>query len=309
MSARTARLLTGRLLEATLDAVWRQWRAIGGPAAGGPVRTQVDPEALCLASLALESKEPRLWVAMSDWLRLGASLVSVQRLKNLRGQFPDAQRGVSRLASVALEEAKDARWRSLLSRSVRGAKPRERVRHRSAEPALTAAPALVLRLRAAFTVGVKADLLAFLLGQPYRASVAAATDGLGYSTPTIFRALQDLHDAGFVQAADLPTAAEYWVDTVQWHGLLGGSVALIRWGFWREILRYVCAAVTWEEDANRRGLSEYAAVAGLRDLARSHEADLARAGVLDPGAALPQSPALAEWRQFHKRLAERIASG
>jgi hypothetical protein len=309
MSVRTAHLRADSLLDAVTDVAWRQWRAIGGAAAGGPARTQVDPEVLCLVSLTLESSEPRLWVAMTDWLRLGASLVSVQRLRNLSQQFPEAPRQLPRLAAAVVEQARDGRWRALMAKRARDRTVEQRVRQRSAGPALTLGPALMLRLRAAFSVGVKADLLAFLLGQPYRTSLAAATAGLGYSTPTVFRALQDLHSAAFVQAAELPTATEYWVDTAQWHSVLGGQSALPRWGFWRELLAYACAAVQLMKDSERRSLTHYATGVRIRDLATQHQAGLARAGVLDPGSQLPRSPELAEWRQFHRKLADRIAAG
>lgn len=309
MCAHAAAPLTASLLEATLDVLWRQWRAIGGAAAGGPVTTQVDPEALCIASLVLEQHEPRLWITMVDWLRLGAPLVSVQRLKNLAAQFPDGRGLLERLALTAVEEAKDARWRSLLAGAKRGGKqPRLPAKRRSAGPALQAAPALVLRLRAAFALGVKADLLAFLLGQRLRVSVAAAAAALAYSTPTVFRAFQDLHAAGFVRSADLPAAAEYWLDTLRWYEVLGGQDAVAPWGFWREILTYVCGVLRWEEETKRRELSEYARGTALRELAGRHERDLVRAGVVEPGLALPRSPALADWREFHSELAERLAA-
>jgi hypothetical protein len=309
MCAQVAAPVTASLLEATLDLLWRQWRAIGGAAAGGPVATQVDPEALCISSLVLEEHEPRLWITMVDWLRLGAPVMSVQRLKNLAAQFPDGRALLERLALTAVAEAKDARWRSLLGEAKRGRKePRLSAKRRSAGPALQAAPALVLRLRAAFGVGVKADLLALLLGQPLRVSVSTAAAALGYSTPTVFRAFQDLRAAGFVRSADLPAAAEYWLDARRWYEVLGGQDAVAPWGFWREILTYVCGVLRWEDDTKRRDLSEYARGAALRELAARHEADLVRAGVVEPGLALPRSPVLADWRELHRGLAERLAA-
>lgn len=309
MSAQVAAPLTASLLEATLEVLWRQWRAIGGAAAGGPATTQVDPEALCVASLVLERHEPRLWIAMTDWLRLGASLVSVQRLKNLAAQFPDGRRQLERLALAVVEGAKDARWRSLLAGAEHGGKrPLLPAKRRSAGPALHAAPALVLRLRAAFAVGVKADLLAFLLGQPLRVSVAPAASSLGYSTPTVFRAFQDLHAAGFVRSADLPAAAEYWLDAFLWYRVLGGEDAVARWGFWREVLTYVCAVLRWEEQSKSRSLSDYARGVSLRELARRYEQDLVRAGVFEAGLALPPSTTPSDWRAFHRELAERLVA-
>lgn len=312
MSARAAANSTTGLLEATLDVLWRQWRAIGGAAAGGAATTQVDPETLCLASLVLQPHEPRLWTTMIDWLRLGAALVSVQRLKNLADEFPGSRDLLPRLAATVLEEGKDARFRALLTR-LAGARAERRTRigshppkQRSGGPALQASAALLLRLRAAFGVGVKADLVAFLLGQRVRVSVAMVAAALCYSTPAVFRALQDLRVAGFVRSTDQPTAAEYWIDTYRWYDLLGGQKAVAYWGFWRETIAYVAAVLAWEEEAGRRSFSEYARATSLRQVAEHHEPDLVRAGLLGPELALPQSANLADWREFHKHLAQRV---
>lgn len=304
--ARAEPPVAGNLFEATLDVLWRQWRAIGAAATGQPVARQVDPEALCLASLLLQDHEPRLWIAMTDWIRFGAPLLSVQRLKNLAKQFPNVTGGVKALALVAWREGRDARWKPVAGAVRPSAKNRTSAKQRSAGPALMAAPALLLRLRAAFSVGVKADLLAFLLGQPYRVTVSTAAVSLGYAIPTIFRALQDFRAAGVVQSADLPSAAEYWVDSLRWQALLGNEQGIARWGFWREILAYVCAAFELEHRATYQRSSEYAKATSLRELATQHAGALVRAGVIEH--EVPRSPSLVEWQGFHEALAARIAT-
>ena len=299
--------MVNNLSEATLDLMWRQWRAIGAAAAGESVTKQVDPEALCLASLFFRDHEPRLWVVMTDWIRHGASLLSVQRLKNLMRQFPDLSDGVKELARVAWHQGKEARWKSFLGSSrSRTSEPRATTKQRSGGLALTAPPALLLRLRTAFTVGVRSDLLAFLLGQPLRVSVATAAGSLGYSVPPVFRALQDLRASGFVRSAEFQSGAEYWVDAFQWYEVLGGKQALAPWGFSREILTYVCAAFTLENDRRHRRGSDYARANALRELAMQHEADLLRAGVVEQG--VPRSASLANWNEFHDALAKRITA-
>ena len=298
--------MASKLFEATLDVLWRQWRALGAAATGRPVAKQVDPEALCLASLLLQDHEPRLWIAMTDWLRFGAPLLSVQRLKNLAKQFPDVAQGVKALALVAWQEGRDARWKPLAGGVRHAARTRTSAKQRSAGPALLAGPALVLRLRAAFSVGVKADLLAFLLGQRFRVTVSTAAASLGYRIPTIFRSLQDFRAASIVQSADLPSAAEYWLDSFRWQALLGDEPEIARWGFWREVLTYVCAAFDLEHSRAYQRSSEYARATSLRDLARKHEGALLRAGVIEH--EMPQAPSLGEWREFHDALAARIAA-
>lgn len=310
MCARNADPVSDRFHEAAIDALWRQWRVIGAPAAGGVAKRQVDPETLCLASLALEPEEPRLWDTMADWIRVGASLIGVQRLKNLAPEFANAEPALARLARVAVGVAKDSRWRTLLGapslQDGRVARPR---RPMSGGPALTAPPALVLRLRAAFAVGVKADLIAFLLGQEHRVSVATATAGLGYSNSTVFRAFQDLELAGFVLRADQPSAAEYWIDAARWERVLDGPGPIPRWGYWRETLGYVCAVVLRDRSAAARSLSEYARGTELRKLAEQHESSLVRAGILgQKQLKLPATVKLAEWRAFHDEFAQALAA-
>jgi hypothetical protein len=307
MSATTATPLTGSLLESTVDLLWWQWRAIGGAAAGGSVKKQVDLEVLCIASLVLEEHEPRLWTTLTDWVFLGSSLVSVQRLKNLAPSFPKGAEKIERLARFAVDDAKDARWSSLLSSDKKSrARSRVAVKQRSAGPALLTGPALAVRMRAAFGVGVKADLIAFLLGQHYRVTVNASAAALGYATPSVFRALQDLQAAGLVRVADLPTAAEYAMDAVNWHQVLGGMQNIAYWGYWREVITYVCAVLDWEERVKREKLSDYARGASVRELSEKHKTDLARSGALDQHVTFPESHALGEWRAFHDFLAKRF---
>jgi hypothetical protein len=307
MSRTTATPLTGSLLESTTDLLWRQWRAIGGAAAGGQVKKQVDLEVLCLASLALEEHEPRLWTTLTDWVLLGSSLVSVQRVKNLASSFPRGAEQTARLARFAVTEAKDARWTSLLSpkKADRAHSPISS-RRRSAGPALLTGPALTLRMRAAFGVGVKADLIAFLLGQQYRVTVNAAASALGYGTPAVFRALQDLQTAGLVRAASMPAAAEYSMDPGPWHHVLGGANNIAYWGYWREVISYVCAVLEWEKRAKGKKLTDYARGVSIRELSETHKTDLARSGAVDQHITFPDSPALEEWRGFHDRMAKRL---
>lgn len=301
-----ARDANAKLRDVTLDVLWRQWRALGAAATGGPVTKQVDLEVLILGSLEFEYDEPRLWTVMVDWLRTSARLSSVQRLKNLVGQFTGAENQLARLAGVVTRDAGDARWRSLTQSSSRGAKQPKPVRSRASGPTLESPPALLLRLRAGFGVGVKADLLAFLLGQRFSVSVATAASGLGHSKATVFRALQDLREAGMVRSSARQSAAEYWVETMEWASLLGGRDAIARWGYWREIVAYV-AALTHIENATRPVASEYARVVTVRRLLEEREPELARAGLVDRELRVPSSVVSTDWTAFHMMLAERLA--
>ena len=284
--------------------LWRQWRAVGGAASSShPVHKQIDPEMLCLASLAFIDEDPRLAVVLEDWLRLGASHLSTQRTKNIASTIPAGERLASCLARVATTAANDPRWKSLLSRGTIGSR-NETIRQRSGGPDLLTPPSLMLRLRNAFGVGVKADLLAFLIGQRIRASVSTAAESLVYSVPTIFRGLQDLRASGFVQVTEQTAAAEYWIEAPNWQPILGGPYAY--WGFWREVFGYALTVVAWDRN-NTTKASAYAQATSLRAAALPHGPALIRAAGIDEKLPLPESPNLTEWKEYHRRLATWIA--
>src|SRR5215207_212301 len=148
--------------EAAADALWRLWAALGAPLAGGGLepRSVIDPEATLRLSLSIRDYERRLDDVLAWWAEAGAHLTSVQRLTTLARRFPPAaQAGLGAFAAAALA-AGDTRW----TRQAAGAtEPLESRGKRGREPRLTGVPPLVLRLRAAFGVGVRADALAVLI--------------------------------------------------------------------------------------------------------------------------------------------------
>jgi hypothetical protein len=64
--------------------LWRQWTALGVSGHGSSwTRTPLDPEALILATCTLARRDPRLFDAMLDWMRINGRYVSVHRLQRL----------------------------------------------------------------------------------------------------------------------------------------------------------------------------------------------------------------------------------
>src|SRR5258705_2182483 len=114
-------------------------------------------------SLALLGDERRLGDAVSWWAHAASRLVSVQRLRTMARRGPaGAQAHVERFAATATE-AGDRRWQHLVA----GAAPLPLRRAKGLEhPQLAEPAALMPRLRAAFGVGAKADVLLFLLTAP-----------------------------------------------------------------------------------------------------------------------------------------------
>ncbi|MEP6495764.1 MAG: hypothetical protein ABJF01_23975 [bacterium] len=244
------------LRDATLDVIWRQWASLGaGAASRSHAHAVVDPEALVLASLALVSNEPRLADLLHDWITRNADLLSVQRAKNLARDHDAATRsligdGLQWLASIAVDEGKDLRWRSLLTGertagspwiapSVRSAK-RRAVRVRVAEPSV-----LMLRLRLAFGVGVKGDLISCLLCLPDEpTTVRAIADMTGYTPAAVRRAAEDLAAAQFIESRDAQPAA-YRLSRTGWNALLKFDDETLSWKDWRHVFAFALAFLEW----------------------------------------------------------------
>lgn len=271
--------------EAALVVCWEQWRSLGAFAgAYGPRRAAsiVDPEALVLLSLLLRDEERRLDDFLGWWATAGATLLSVQRMHNLAKQFPERAR--ERLGAFAqlATEAGDRRWTrhqaeaGEFTLAPREGKGTERL-------ALYEAPALILRLRAGFGVGAKADLLAFLLGlHGERASTKEAAEALGYTDVAVRTAAQEMVLAQFVEATpDRPVL--YAADPEAWAGLLGfgggsgsqeGYDAPPRWQHWAGVFAFLADVLAWVEAGREAGWSPYVWSSRARDLCERHRKGL-----------------------------------
>ncbi len=214
---------------ATIDACWRQWSVLTGdgiPLGRQHARSIIDPEALVLASLSLRERERRLTDRLLWWADTGAKLLSVQRLNTMKMLYPRDvwERGVPWFAARALERG-DGRWKKLAS--TQALEPRDAARpgKGSEQPHLIEPAALMLCLRAGFGVGVKADLMTFLIGscaahRQRRISATAIAGALAYSKTSVRRAATEMAQARFIEAsADRPTTyavnAESWARTLR----------------------------------------------------------------------------------------------
>jgi hypothetical protein len=250
-----------------VESAWAQWSAIEGWASGKPARSIVDPEALVLASLWLEPEEPRLWRVARAWAGGGARYLSVQRIKNLAPQYP--QRARERLGDFAwkcLVEGKDARWRAMAT------KPPSAVRERSKE--LTPSPrfghpaALMLRLRIGLGVGIKADVLTYLLGSVGAHKTLRETAlAISYDRRAIDRAVEELVVAGFVTAL-ATSPASYRAESKRWMPLLELGADPPCWWGWDAIYRF--AGALDEAAESTRGESLFLQASRARDVMEAH---------------------------------------
>jgi hypothetical protein len=267
----------GVLREALLEAAWAQWRGLGNwGGEGRPARSVVDPEALVLGSLWLEPAEKRLWRLLRVWAGVGARWLSVQRLKNLRLAYPEVVRDrLSRFAWECLNAGGDPRWKQL----AKG--PRSDTVLRGSEleasPEFRGPAALMLRLRVGLGVGVKADVLAFLIGRGGgKQTIGEATAAVRYHRRAVQRAVDELAAAGFVTA--LATApASYQAPLAAWGALLdlGGAPPL--WRYWHQLYAFGAALDLAAQETARK--TPYLQSSRARDLVEEHRSALALSGI------------------------------
>lgn len=300
MPATTLDKLVRPAVDAAVEALWAQWRVVSPVPAwrGRLARALIDPEALVLGSLALVEQERRFGDLARVWAGPGARVLSAQRMRNLLPDHPS--RVADRLAAFARTavEHGDLRWRPLAGR----AKP---LRARAKDPTtglISREPAaLVLRLRLGFGVGIKPDVLAFLLGvHGTRQTVPAIAAATHYYQRAVRRAMEDLAAGGFVRS-QATAPASYSVDIAVWRELLQFGEDPPVWRSWHSLFSFVSRLVTWVEEVGGRDLTHYVLSSRARDFL---EAERPR---LETALRLPDPTGYAGERYlkvFEKSLAE-----
>jgi hypothetical protein len=271
--------------DAAAGAVWRQWSLLGAPVAGGSPapRSVIDPEALLLLSTSIRASERRLDDVLGWWATAGSTLLSVQRTTTLLRRFPVSTRAGVASFAVAAVEAGDNRW-SNLARAAGEASLASRGK-RGREPRLTPYPALMLRLRAGFGVGVKADLLGILLAMGGSdATVRSLSQASGYTPAAVRRAAQEMEAAAFIRSTHGRPAA-YHVDPGRWMALLMESETAgkgLGWRSFAQVFAFLAWVGVWGDE--QRDASPYVASSAARDLYEAHRTafELNRIRVPDP---------------------------
>ncbi len=253
------------VVDAAVDALWAQWRVVSPIAAwrGREAQALIDPEALLLGSLALVGRERRFHDLARLWALTGARLLSVQRTKNLLRDHPP--RVSERLAAFAQTayEGGDLRWRPLAGRA---SSLRARDKGLTAGPVSREPAALALRLRLGFGVGIKPDVLAFLLGaHGTRQTVPAIAAATHYYQRAVRRAVEDLAAGGFVRA-QATSPASYSVNLAAWRGLLEFGEDPPVWRPWHVSFSFVSRLLVWvEEQVSGKEPSPYLSSSRARD--------------------------------------------
>lgn len=295
MSASIVHKIAAQVRETAADTAWAQWSALTAAAVDARARrpwSTIDPEALVLVSLAMRRHERRLNDLVFGLARSGTGQLSVQRMSTLVETYSTfAQEGFHEFAWAAAE-AGDSRW---TPHAVAPAAEGQPVRpKRLGALRLMDGPGLMLRLRMGLGLGIKADVLAYLLGLhgapvPLK-QIALAT---GYTTRGIRKAGDELAMGGFVQQTD-ETPVAFSADHRAWAAVLGlnesragGKAGVPPWRYWSLVYGFMVAVDEWAQSAESGDWSDYVASSRARDLVEDHapRLKLARIDLPDPGQA------------------------
>jgi hypothetical protein len=150
------------------------------------------------------------------------------------------------------------------------------------QPALTEPTALLLRLRAGFGVGIKADVLGFLLGmQGAWATARDITEATSYTSQAVRRALEDMAVARFLEVTR-QTPAKYRVDPKGWTELLGIRGTPPAWRDWQPVFAFVGDLSRWAEGKASLKASPYLVSSRARDLFERHQSAFRRNRIAVP---------------------------
>lgn len=236
-----------------ITVCWRQWAALHplvGLTSARPLTALIDPEALLLLSLHSHPRERRMTDLLVWWATVGASTLSVQRLRTLARHFPSTlQAEIAAFAAHACA-AGDRRWGTLAG-SRHPAWPLRPGKGHASIDWLTP-PALMLRLRAGFGVGVKADLLTCLIGHHGTpVTIPTLARMLGYSAPALRLAARDMAAAQVI----VPTATRPVAYSTPWrswmtllqppHASAMPSESPPRWQSWARLCAWLSQLDAW----------------------------------------------------------------
>jgi len=173
---------------------------------------------------------------------------------------------LAEFAAMAVEDGRDLRWRSVAGKSRR--EP-ARKKDLGTTPTLLELPALLLRLRIGFGVGIKADVLGFLLGRDgARATVREIASATGYYERAVRRAVEEMAAARFLIPARTAPAA-YSVNPDGWASALELPDDPPLWRYWNENYSFLLNLLEWFAKSEKA--SSYLLSSRARDLMERHE--------------------------------------
>ena len=186
---------TSRFQSALLNRAWIQWIALGVDAVGERDDAVVDPEALIALTAELGDADARLRDVSTDWCVVYGRYVNGSRLKQVARELGTPPEAIGEyVATVAA--AGGPTW-PMATRPRPGYVTRGKARLDSA----LAPPLLRIRLRAAFGVNARADILAALLAvSAIGLNVADLARTTRFTKPSVAFAVDALVLSGLLEA-------------------------------------------------------------------------------------------------------------
>ncbi len=183
------------LREAVLSRIWAQWIALGVDAVGADDPGVVDPEALIAATAELGDMDARLRDASTDWCVAFGRYVNGSRLKQVVRELGTPADSIGEYVAT-VHAAGGPAWPMAT-----GARPEYASRGKARMDSAMPLPRLRIRLRAAFGVNARADVLAALLSERGTGlSVSDLARRTRFTKPNVAFAVDALVLAGLVQA-------------------------------------------------------------------------------------------------------------
>lgn len=186
---------TSSLRSALLNRAWIQWIALGVDAVGERDDAVVDPEALIALTAELGDADARLRDVSTDWCVAHGRYVNGSRLKQVTRELGTPPAAIGEYVAT-VKAAGGPSW-PLATQPRPGYATRGKARLDSA----LSQPRLRIRLRAAFGVNARADVLAALLAAPeIGLSVADLARRTRFTKPNVAFAADALVLAGLLEA-------------------------------------------------------------------------------------------------------------
>jgi hypothetical protein len=238
------------LQSALLNRAWIQWIALGVDATGEGDNAVVDPEALIALTAELADADARLRDISTDWCVAYGRYVNGSRLKQVVRELGTPPEAIGEYVATVAAAGGPTWPMATHPRSPYATRGKARLE------SATAVSRLRIRLRAAFGVNARADVLAALLAAPAAGlSVADLARQTRFTKPNVAFAVDALALAGLLEARAVGNERR---------------VALVRSG---KLLPGLSAPVAQPDWVSRFGI----ALAVLRFTSRDEMADSVRA--------------------------------
>ena len=183
------------LQNALLNRAWIQWIALGVDAVGEPDDAAVDPEALIALTAELGDADARLRDVSTDWCVAYGRYVNGARLKQVVRELGTPPEAIGAYIATVAASGGPA-WPMATER-----RPDYATRGKARLDSARSRPRLRIRLRAAFGVNARADVIAALLAAPQNGlSIADLARRTRFTKPTTAFAVDALVLAGLLGA-------------------------------------------------------------------------------------------------------------